>query len=390
MAIKKFYSTKEKAGWRWDASKQKFWSWGFDIRLGNGSRRRESGFASRQIAEQSVARIRISEKEGKYDLQTRKFPLVTEVLEKRLERIESKKERVRAETIFSRWLSMLPKRLRFNELAPAHIQLYIDERLREIKASSINREVTCLGSAIHSAHVNFPELVGFPTPRIPRPKVEQSRRERLITQDEVMKVLTHLLSARRANESEIDFRRRTVVGQVFQMALLTGARVGEIIALRWAQIDLDAKILQIIGTKTRFKSAKVVRYLEITPSIEAILRDREKFRSNDTKRRGMVTEFVFSKTGNSVTKYHQILRAAEATGITYGAGIRGGFITHDARHTAVTRRLQAGIDLSTVGAITGHTDANLILHYSHATRESRKKATSILETFVTDSRKKAG
>jgi hypothetical protein len=48
------------------------------------------------------------------------------------------------------------------------------------------------------------------------------------------------------------------------------------------------------------------------------------------------------------------------------------------------------IDLSTVGAITGHTDANLILHYSHATRESRKKATSVLENFVTDSQKKAG
>jgi integrase len=196
---------------------------------------------------------------------------------------------------------------------------------------------------------------------------------------------------RREDESNIDFRRRIVVGQVFQMALLTGARVGEIIALRWSQIDFDAKILQIIGTKTRFKSAKVVRYLEVTSSIEAILRDRETFRSGNPIRRGTVCEFVFSKTGNSVTKYHQILRAAaKATGVTYGADIRGGFITHDARHTAVTRILQAGIDLSTVGAITGHTDANLILHYSHATRESRKKATSVLENFVTDSQKKAG
>ena len=132
MAVKKIYSNKEKPGWRWDAAKKQFWSWGFDIRLGNGIRRRESGFASRQIANQAIAQIRVSEKEGKYDLQTRKFPLLTEVLEKRLERIESKKEKVRAETIFSRWLTMLPVRLRFNELAPAHIQLYIDERMREI------------------------------------------------------------------------------------------------------------------------------------------------------------------------------------------------------------------------------------------------------------------
>jgi len=48
------------------------------------------------------------------------------------------------------------------------------------------------------------------------------------------------------------------------------------------------------------------------------------------------------------------------------------------------------IDLSAVGAIIGHTGANLILHYSHAARESRKKATSVLENFVTDSQKKAG
>ncbi len=361
------------------------------MKRGKSEKLYEPRHLSHQADYSALQRKGVDGKRFLADLRKGKFPLLTEVLEKRLERIESKKERVRAETIFSRWLTMLPKRLRFNELAPEHIQLYIDERMREIKASSINREVACLGSAIHSAHVNFPELAGYPTPKIPRPKVEQSRRERLITQDEVMKVLTHLLSPLREDESNIDFRRRIVVGQVFQMALLTGARVGEIIALRWSQIDFDARILQIIGTKTRFKSAKVVRYLEVTPSIEAILRDRETFRSDNPKRRGTVCEFVFSKTGNSVTKYHQILRdAAKATGVTYGADIRGGFITHDARHTAVTRMLQAGIDLSTVGAITGHTDANLILHYSHATRESRKKATSVLETFVTDSQKKAG
>ena len=62
MAIKKFYSTKAKAGWRWDASKEKFWSYGFDIYLQSGQRKRESGFATEQLAENAVARIRISRK----------------------------------------------------------------------------------------------------------------------------------------------------------------------------------------------------------------------------------------------------------------------------------------------------------------------------------------
>ncbi len=117
MAIKKFYSNKARPGWRWDEKTKKFSSWGYDVRFEDGSRKRENGFASKQLAENVVARIRISEKEGKYDLTRREFPLVSEVLEKRIPRIESIKERTRAITILNRWLAMLPLNLKINELA---------------------------------------------------------------------------------------------------------------------------------------------------------------------------------------------------------------------------------------------------------------------------------
>ena len=382
MAVKKFYSTKVKAGWRFDAKQNKFWSYGFDIYLESGKRKRESGFGSKQLAENAVARIRINEKEGKYDLQTRKFPLISEVLEKRILRIEGKKEKGRAVVIFNQWLSLLPPNLRFNELTTALIRLFIDERQSKVKASSINREVTFIASAIHSAYIDFPELENFPSPRIPRPKVEKSRRERLINQDEVMKLLNYLLSVRRESEKQVDYEKRRVVGQVFQMCLLTGSRIGEITALRWSQIDFDAKILQIYGRKNRFKVAKIVRYLELNPTIEQILTERKEIDA--------FGEFVFCSSGNSITDYYLIMKnAAQFVGIPYGKNTVGGFITHDARHTAVTRMLQAGVDLSTVGAITGHSDSNLILHYSHATRESRKIATNVLENFVKGKSKKA-
>ena len=44
--------------------------------------------------------------------------------------------------------------------------------------------------------------------------------------------------------------------------------------------------------------------------------------------------------------------------------------------------LQAGVDLATIGSITGHTDKTLILRYGHATSESRGKAVSVLEKFA--------
>ncbi len=374
MAVKKVFSNKAKPGWKYDEKTKQFWSWGFDIWLENGKRKRESGFGSRQLAENAVSRIRINEKEGKYKLTRREFPFVADICRRRLERIENRKEKVRATTVLERWILMLPPRLKLSELTTAHIRLYVDSRIKEIQAASVNREVTIIASALHSAHVDFPELETWVCPRIPRPKVSRSRRERLIRQDEVMRLLNFLLLPKRDDETEKDFEKRRVVGQVFQMTLMTGARIGEITALRWEQVDFDALILQIVGTKTRFHSTKMVRYIEITPTINAILRERA---SNSD------WEFVFSRTGNSVTHYHKILReSAAACGLIYGKFKRGGFITHDARHTAITRMLQAGVDLSTVGSITGHSDANLVLHYSHATRESRKQAVSILENFV--------
>lgn len=44
--------------------------------------------------------------------------------------------------------------------------------------------------------------------------------------------------------------------------------------------------------------------------------------------------------------------------------------------------LQSGRDLATIGSITGHTDKSLILHYGHASTESKDQAMDVLERFA--------
>ena len=93
--------------------------------------------------------------------------------------------------------------------------------------------------------------------------------------------------------------------------------------------------------------------------------------------------YVFTREGGEVTHYYRILaEACEAIGIAYGREIPGGFVTHDARHTVVTRMLQDGRDLATIGSITGHADKTLILHYGYASTESRDNAMDVLESFA--------
>jgi hypothetical protein len=62
MAINKFYSNKVKAGWRFDAKQNKFWSYGYDIYLESGKRKREPGFATKDVAESAEFRKKLTQK----------------------------------------------------------------------------------------------------------------------------------------------------------------------------------------------------------------------------------------------------------------------------------------------------------------------------------------
>ncbi len=374
--IKKFYSNKNRPGWKYDVRLKKYYSWGFDVRLDDGRRKREPGFDSRTHAESAVARLRAVEKEIRYGfIPPKEIPTLQEVCDKKLSLIANRSEEVRATRVLRTLCAELPEIRRITELETAHLQRFVEKRKRDgLSAPSINRELNIVSAALHVGPVHFPGLKNWTTPAMPRPKQSKRKRERVITAAEVIRVLTWLYAPQRDGETETEASNRRNVGHVFRTALLTGARKGELCKLRWSQIDWGAAVMQIVGTKTEHRSEQTVRYLKITETLADILRERELESLGD---------YVFTRAGGEVTDYYQILRdACEATGVAYGRDAAGGFVTHDARHTAVTRMLQAGRDLATIGSITGHTDKSLILHYGHASTESRDRAMDVLEDFA--------
>ena len=374
--IKKTYSNRQRTGWKYDPKRKQYFSWKFDIRLADGRRKREAGFLSQAEAEAVVSRIRVAEKDLRYGFITlRQVPTVRELSDKHVAKLSNRREQVRARRVLHTLCELIPEGLKVCDLLTTHLEKFADHRHREGQAaSSIDREFNIISSALHAAVDYYPDLKTWSLPKIPRPKRSRRRRERVISAGEVTRLLTWLYSPQRHGETDSDAAKRRNVGHVFRTALLTGARKGELCKLRWDHVDWGARVVQIVGTKTENRSEQTVRYLKITDTLAAILREREVESSG---------QYVFTREGGEVTHYYRIFReACEAAGVAYGRGIAGGFVTHDARHTAVTRMLQAGQDLATIGSITGHADKTLILHYGHASTESRDKAMDVLEDFA--------
>ena len=158
MAVKKYFSNKNK-GWKFDAKEKKYWSYGFDIYLASGKRKCETGFPTKQIAENAVARIKLGEKNKKYELiDYRKFPTCAELFQKRVESVPLDGEKSRSRRVLQMVLDLIPADLRINDLTVSHINNYISLRQKEaVKDETINRDLRTVRAALNQAKIFFPD-----------------------------------------------------------------------------------------------------------------------------------------------------------------------------------------------------------------------------------------
>lgn len=377
MAIRKFYTKREKQHWKYDAKVKLYWSHGYDIRLADGRRVREAGFMTEADAVAAVGRIRQMEKECKHGFITAgSEPTIGELIEKRLASIRNPRERSRSTRILGDLAVVLPPKMNVLELKSAHLQLFVNRRLSDgIKPQSVNREPNSVVACLNAARTPFARLDQWVPPRAPRPKAPKGRRERVFTAGEVERLLGYLLAPRQEGERVAAARARRDVGLIVCFALLTGMRHGELNKLRWEHIDWDGGRLKVLGTETQNVS-NPTRYVTLTKTMLDIL---------DERRRLSSSSFIFTRSGGMLPEFYQIIRrACAACGITWGRDAEGGLVLHDARHTATTQLLQAGLDLATIQAITGHSDKTMVLYYSHATPASRERAAAALEAYAGD------
>ena len=184
------------------------------------------------------------------------------------------------------------------------------------------------------------------------------------------------------------------------LAASTGARRGELIALRWSDVDLDRGVLTIErgivladrelieqGTKTH-QSRRVTLDVDTVTALWAHRQRAEdvaQAAGTEISRRS----FVFSHEVDASAPWRPDSTTRALRMLCEKAGVSG-IRLHDLRHYVATRLLASGIDVRTVAGRLGHRNPATTLNvYAHFVPEADEEVASALADVFRKARKGA-
>ncbi len=227
-------------------------------------------------------------------------------------------------------------------------------RLRNRSPSSVNRYTETLSKALSVAVREYEWTNANPCSQIADLKEPQGR-VRILTADE-RKALLEACAARSPD-----------LHALVTVALCTGARAGELLGLRWGDVDLARHRAILNRTKNEDRRALTIS----GPALE-VLQARSKVRRIDT-------DLVFAdsaKTKDGKPRpydYAKDFRAAVSN-----AGIED-LRFHDARHTMASYLAMSGATTAEIAATLGHRTLAMVKRYSHLTDSH---VSSVVERMV--------
>lgn len=208
---------------------------------------------------------------------------------------------------------------------------------RRRSPSTANRYMTSLSHAFTHAAREWNWVSENPFRRVKK-LPEPRGRVRCLSEDEAKRLLEACQESR-------DTRLYPLV----VVALSTGARRGELLGLRWTDVDLDRGIAVAHHTKNNERRA-----LPLSGQALEVLRDLGKVRRLDT-------DLVFAdRRGRPSVPRKAWDKAIEAAEIE-------DFRFHDLRHTAASYLAMSGATLAEIAEVLGHKTLAMVKRYAHLT-----------------------
>ena len=175
--------------------------------------------------------------------------------------------------------------------------------------------------------------------------------------------------------------KETGVYEMYYIELATGLRRGELLGLKWQDIDMvngtirvQRQVARIDGeiVEAPLKTKNSYRNVSIGPDAIEVLKEQKK-KVGDS-------EYVFpSPNGGPISPdsvlnmLHRVLERAGLPKIRF----------HDLRHTFATLALQNGVDIKTVSGMLGHFSAGFTLDtYAHVTTSAQREAANTMGSVL--------
>ncbi|MCC6144356.1 MAG: site-specific integrase [Candidatus Hydrogenedentes bacterium] len=278
----------------------------------------------------------------------------------------------RLERCFSQWYDRT-----LTTISTAQLESWKTERLQAgCRPATVLRDLAGL-SAVLSHAVRIERLADNAMRRVEKPRLDRTPNIRFLDPDEEARLRSalqerddKLKAARDSGNAWRHRRHRTPLPNLphfgdhmtpaILISLNTGLRRGELLALRWKDINFRLAVLSVQAT-----SAKTGQTRHVPLNYEAVT-TLKRWRAQRPDVSGI--DRVFAATTSFKTAWAGILKAAKVKKFRW----------HDLRHHFASRLVQADVNLNTVRELLGHGSLAMTLRYAHLGPDQKRVAVALL------------
>jgi integrase len=179
---------------------------------------------------------------------------------------------------------------------------------------------------------------------------------------------------------------------LYYVALATGMRQGELLALHWNDIDLAAGAIRVARARDNHsarigpvKTRAARRSIDIGTDVVEVLREHRRQQEHERHTGQLVWP---SATGGTLSP--QNVRSRSFVGLQRAAGVQPPVRFHDLRHTHATHLLAAGVNPKVVSERLGHANIAVTLGiYGHTLPTMQKEAASAIGRLLSATPRKS-
>jgi integrase len=200
----------------------------------------------------------------------------------------------------------------------------------------------------------------YDVPRIRKPKLVQQDYRWLRTTKEIKALL------------EAAQKEYPGVMELYAAAIYTGMRAGELLGLRWEDVDLDSRLITVRRSYGKPTKTGAIRHVPVLDPLLPVLR---------AWREQNPLEWVFPgqtgrRQGPSARVLQEILhRCREKAKLE---GEQGRITFHDLRHTFASHWVMKGGDLYRLQKVLGHKSPQMTMRYAHLAPEAFREDWGLL------------